>query len=51
MDVSNDSGFCFERQVAVNNQHLVEFRHRLPIQSANTLSVTGDVRLTQVSFQ
>lgn len=38
-------------KVAVNNQHFVEFNHRLPIQSANTLSVTGDVRLTQVRFQ
>nr|KAG5700735.1 hypothetical protein BaRGS_029100 [Batillaria attramentaria] len=38
-------------KVAVNNQHLVEFRHRLPLQSANTLSVSGDVRLTQVRFQ
>lgn len=38
-------------KLAVNNQHLLEFRHRLPIQAANTLRVTGDVRLTQVRFQ
>ncbi|XP_076441741.1 galectin-4-like isoform X2 [Babylonia areolata] len=38
-------------KVAVNNQHLLEFRHRLPMQVANTLRVTGDVRLTQIRFQ
>ncbi|KAK3093288.1 hypothetical protein FSP39_013675 [Pinctada imbricata] len=41
---------CFK--VAVNNQHFVEFRHRLnPVQRFNTFSVVGDVRLTQVRFQ
>ncbi|XP_025103610.1 galectin-4-like isoform X2 [Pomacea canaliculata] len=38
-------------KVAVNNQHFLEFRHRLPIHSASILSVSGDVRLTQVRFQ
>jgi hypothetical protein len=36
--------------VAVNNQHMLEFRHRLPYQQANHLAITGDVRLTQVSI-
>ncbi|KAK7104132.1 galectin-4-like isoform X3 [Littorina saxatilis] len=38
-------------KVAVNNQHFAEFRHRLPVHAANTLNVSGDVRLTQVRFQ
>ncbi|KAL8576722.1 hypothetical protein ACOMHN_025195 [Nucella lapillus] len=38
-------------KVAMNNQHLLEFRHRLPVQAAKPLKVSGDVRLTQVRFQ
>ncbi|KAL4237382.1 lymphatic endothelial cell migration [Mactra antiquata] len=41
---------CFK--IAVNNQHLVEFYHRIqPLNRINTLRVDGDVRLTQVRFQ
>lgn len=43
-------GNCFK--VAVNNQHLFEFFHRLqPISRIDHLKITGDVRLTQVRFQ
>lgn len=38
-------------KVAVNNQHMLQFNHRLPVQSANTLCVKGDLRITQVRFQ
>nr|QHI46338.1 galectin [Sinonovacula constricta] len=39
-------------KVAVNNQHLLEFYHRLqPLSRVDTLRVDGDVRLTQVRFQ
>lgn len=39
-------------KVAVNNQHLVEFYHRIqPLNRIDTLRVDGDVRLTQVRFQ
>ncbi|KAL3874444.1 hypothetical protein ACJMK2_037456 [Sinanodonta woodiana] len=39
-------------KVAVNNQHLLEFNHRLqPLNRVDTLRIDGDVRLTQVRFQ
>ncbi|XP_033749983.1 galectin-5-like isoform X2 [Pecten maximus] len=39
-------------KIAVNNKHFAEYRHRLrPLNRINTLSVTGDIRLTQVRFQ
>lgn len=39
-------------KVAVNNQHLLEFYHRIqPISRIDTLRIDGDVRLTQVRFQ
>ncbi|XP_074713459.1 galectin-5-like [Strix uralensis] len=37
-------------QVAVNGQHALEFRHRLPLNSVQALDVTGDVTLTCVTF-
>ncbi|XP_053402058.1 galectin-9-like [Mercenaria mercenaria] len=40
---------CFK--VAVNNQHLLEFKHRIPLDRVDTLHITGDVTLTQVRFQ
>jgi len=41
---------CFK--IAVNNQHFVEFFHRIqPMQQANHLNVNGDCQLTQVRFQ
>lgn len=40
---------CFK--IAVNGQHLLEFKHRLPYQEANSLSINGDVKLTQIRFQ
>ncbi|XP_052768312.1 galectin-4-like isoform X3 [Mya arenaria] len=39
-------------KVAVNNQHLMEFRHRIqPLGRFDTLRIDGDLRLTQVRFQ
>lgn len=39
-------------QVAVNNQHLLEFNHRVqPLNMIDTLRIDGDVRLTQVRIQ
>lgn len=39
-------------KVAVNNQHLLEFCHRMqPLNRMNTLRIGGDVTLTQVRFQ
>ncbi|XP_045179475.2 galectin-4-like isoform X2 [Mercenaria mercenaria] len=41
---------CFK--VAVNNQHLLEFNHRIqPLNRVDTLRIDGDLRLTQVRFQ
>ncbi|XP_059151281.1 galectin-4-like [Physella acuta] len=38
-------------KIAVNNQHFVEFNHRLhPLQRIDHLNVQGDVTLTQVKF-
>ncbi|KAK3596036.1 hypothetical protein CHS0354_032559 [Potamilus streckersoni] len=39
-------------KVAVNNQHLLEFRHRIKSQSSiDTLRIDGSVALTQIRFQ
>nr|ADU60337.1 tandem-repeat galectin [Pinctada fucata] len=39
-------------KIAVNNQHLLEFYHRLqPLTRIDTLLVKGDLRLTQVRIQ
>ncbi|KAL3874440.1 hypothetical protein ACJMK2_037452 [Sinanodonta woodiana] len=39
-------------KVAVNNQHLLEFHHRIkPISSIDTLRIDGSVALTQIRFQ
>ncbi|XP_052768205.1 galectin-4-like [Mya arenaria] len=39
-------------KVAVNNQHLLEYRHRLqPLGRFDTLGITGDLRLTEFRFQ
>ncbi|XP_052767165.1 galectin-5-like isoform X1 [Mya arenaria] len=38
-------------KVAVNNQHLLEYCHRLqPLGRFDSLRITGDLRLTQVRF-
>ncbi|XP_067170570.1 galectin-4-like [Apteryx mantelli] len=37
-------------QVSVNGQHQLQFLHRLPLQTVQTLEVTGDVNLTCISF-
>ncbi|KAK3596029.1 hypothetical protein CHS0354_032552 [Potamilus streckersoni] len=39
-------------KVAVNNQHFLEFRHRLqPLSRIDTLRIDGSVTLTQIRFQ
>ncbi|XP_033125921.1 galectin-8-like isoform X2 [Anneissia japonica] len=38
-------------RVAVNGQHLLEFKHRFPYQTVNTLMVAGAVTITQIRFQ
>nr|KAG5700736.1 hypothetical protein BaRGS_029101 [Batillaria attramentaria] len=40
---------CFK--VAVNNQHFIQFPHRLPLQNATVLNITGDVKVTSLRFQ
>ncbi|XP_050405036.1 galectin-9 isoform X2 [Patella vulgata] len=40
---------CYK--IAVNNQHFVEFNHRIPVNSVTSLNIDGDLRLTQVRFQ
>ncbi|XP_048777838.1 galectin-5-like isoform X2 [Ostrea edulis] len=36
-------------KIAVNKQHLLEFRHRMkPLDRINTLQILGDLRLTEV---
>jgi len=35
-------------QIAVNNQHTANFNHRMPFNLADTVTVKGDVNLTQV---
>lgn len=42
--------YCLK--VAVNNQHLLEYSHRIqPLTRVDHVRVDGDVRLTQVRFQ
>ena len=38
-------------KVAVNNQHLFAFQHRIPFQRVDSLVIKGDIRLSQVRFQ
>jgi len=38
-------------QVAVNNQHLFAYQHRIPFQRVDSLVIKGDIRLSQVRFQ
>ncbi|CAG2235625.1 unnamed protein product [Mytilus edulis] len=46
--LSESTGF----KVAVNNQHFLEFRHRLmPLARFNMLHITGDVTVKEVRFQ
>lgn len=40
---------CFK--VAVNNEHLLEFEYRFPIEKVDTLRIRGDVRLCLVRVQ
>ncbi|XP_059164750.1 galectin-5-like [Physella acuta] len=41
---------CFK--ISVNNSHFSEFCHRVfPLQRADQLNITGDVRLTEICFQ
>lgn len=48
MILAENTGF----KVAVNNQHFIEFLHRIqPLQRCTHLNVQGDVQLTQVRFQ
>lgn len=39
---------CF--QIAVNNQHTADFPHRMPFQSAEIVTVKGEVNLTNVQI-
>lgn len=42
----------FIGQIAVNNQHLVEYGHRLqPLKKIDTMKIMGDVRINQIRFQ
>jgi len=48
MILAENTGF----KVAVNNQHFIEFFHRIqPLERCTHLNVQGDVQLTQVRFQ
>eukprot|EP00105_Crassostrea_gigas_P036451 XP_019920599.1 PREDICTED: galectin-5 isoform X1 [Crassostrea gigas] len=39
-------------KIAVNNQHLVEYGHRLqPLKKIDTMKIMGDVRINQIRFQ
>jgi len=35
-------------KIAINNQHVADFRHRIPFNAAELVTVKGDVNLTQV---
>lgn len=36
--------------VAVNGQHLIQYLHRIPIQSVNAFSISGDVIIASIRF-
>ncbi|XP_068766503.1 galectin-4-like isoform X5 [Struthio camelus] len=46
--IINAQALCY--QVSVNGQHFLQFLHRLPLHTVQTLEVTGDVTLTCISF-
>uniref|UniRef100_A0AAV2J5Y1 Galectin n=1 Tax=Knipowitschia caucasica TaxID=637954 RepID=A0AAV2J5Y1_KNICA len=37
-------------QVSINNQHVLEFRHRLPFHQVDTIKVEGRVEISSISF-
>ncbi|KAK7882721.1 hypothetical protein WMY93_028895 [Mugilogobius chulae] len=37
-------------QVSINNQHFLEFRHRIPFQTVDTIKVDGRVEVSTISF-
>eukprot|EP00058_Branchiostoma_floridae_P024800 XP_002610290.1 hypothetical protein BRAFLDRAFT_126856 [Branchiostoma floridae] len=37
-------------KVAVNGQHFIEFRHRIPFQRVNTLAIDGKVQIQAIRF-
>ncbi|XP_060554648.1 galectin-5-like [Ruditapes philippinarum] len=38
-------------KVAVNNQHILEFSHRFPMENVNLLRVRGDVKISLIRIQ
>uniref|UniRef100_A0A8D0GZK8 Galectin n=1 Tax=Sphenodon punctatus TaxID=8508 RepID=A0A8D0GZK8_SPHPU len=46
--IINVKNHCY--QVSVNGQHFLEYRHRVPLHTVQTLEIVGDVSLSCVSF-
>ncbi|XP_067412661.1 galectin-9-like [Emydura macquarii macquarii] len=46
--IINVKGHCY--QVSVNGKHLLEYRHRLPLHTVQTLDISGDVTVNCISF-
>uniref|UniRef100_A0A8C8VPZ0 Galectin n=1 Tax=Pelusios castaneus TaxID=367368 RepID=A0A8C8VPZ0_9SAUR len=46
--IINVKGHCY--QVSVNGQHFLEYRHRLPLHTIQTLDIKGDVTVSCVRF-
>ena len=37
-------------KIAVNNQHVADFNHRMPFTAADTVSIQGDLNLADVQI-
>lgn len=46
---SNVFPSCYH-QVAVNGSHLLEYKHKIPVNRVDTFSVSGDVRVHAIGF-
>lgn len=40
----------YSLMVAVNGHHFIEYKHRLPLTSIDTLSIDGDVYINAIRF-
>lgn len=41
---------CLRPQVAVNGAHLLEYKHKIPLNRVDTFSISGNVRVHAIGY-